>query len=217
MNLRVIPALSCQTQEKPTRATSQGVTLIDHGFSSKNQIQDVQIFSPSVETDHFIILYTTNFLVEPKNRKHSFISRNKRKFDANKFSLDLSNQDWSNLYQCEDGNSMYNVFINVFSTTLEFHAPLIKSFQQERKIAGKPWLTKSLEKKSPKNILFNIWKKNPSEQAHTIFKYQRNLVNMRLKTAQNEFCKQFFKELPTSEEQWSFIKKRIGKKGSVSL
>ena len=75
-------------------------------------------FSPSVEMDHCIVLYTTTFLVEPKNRKQSFINRNKRKFDANKFSLDLSNEDWSNLYQCEDGNSMYNVFINIFSTTL---------------------------------------------------------------------------------------------------
>ena len=124
--------LALSNTQKPTRATSQGVTLIDHGFSSKNQIQDVQIFSTSVEMDHLIVLYTTNFLVEPKNRKQNFISRNKRKFDANKFSLDLSNQDWSNLYQCEDGNSMYNVFINVFSTTLELQAPLIKSFQPEK-------------------------------------------------------------------------------------
>ena len=30
--------------EKPTRATSQGVTLIDDGFSSKDQIEEVQIF-----------------------------------------------------------------------------------------------------------------------------------------------------------------------------
>ena len=125
--------LTLSNTEKPTRATSQGVTLIDHGLSSKNQIQDVQIFSPSVEMDHLIVLYTTNFLVEPKNRKQSFISRNKRKFDANKFSLDLSNQDWSNLNQCEDGNSMYNAFINVFSTTLEFHAPFTKSFQSGKK------------------------------------------------------------------------------------
>ena len=130
--------LTLSNTEKPTRATSQGVTLIDHGFSSKIQIQDVQIFSPSVGMDNLIVLYITNFLVEPKNRKQSFISRNKRKFDAKKFSLDLSNQDWSNLYQCEDGNSMYNVFINVFSTTLEFHALLIKSFQPERKNAEKP-------------------------------------------------------------------------------
>ena len=112
---------------------------------------------------------------------------------------------------------MYNVFINVFSTTLEFHSPLIKSFQQERKIAVKTWLTKELrEEITKKHTLFIIWKKNPSEQAHTIFKYQRNLVNRRLETAQNEFCKQFFKELPISKQQWSFIKKELAKKGSVS-
>ena len=38
--------LTLSNTEKPTRATSQGVTLIDHGFSSKNQIQDVQILFP---------------------------------------------------------------------------------------------------------------------------------------------------------------------------
>ena len=91
--------LTLSNTEKTTRAPSQGVTLIDHGFSSKIQIQDVHIFSPSVEMDHLIVLYTTIFFVEPKNRKQSFISRNKRKFDANKFSLDLATQDWSNLYQ----------------------------------------------------------------------------------------------------------------------
>ena len=161
--------------------------------------------------NHLIVLYSTNFPVEPKNRKQSFISRNKRKFDAKKFSLDLSNQDWSNLYQCEDGNNMYNAFINVFSTTLEFHAPLIKSFQPERKIAERTWLTKELrEEIGKKHRLFDIWKNNPSEQVHTIFKYQRNLVNRRLKTAQNEFCKQFFKELLVKNNGVS-SKKRIGK------
>ena len=82
--------------------------------------------------DHLIVLYTANFLVEPKNRKQNFITRKKRKFKAKKFSLDQSNQDWSNLYHCEDGNSMYNVFINVFCTTLEFHAPLQPVFNPKK-------------------------------------------------------------------------------------
>ena len=90
-------------------------------------------------------------------------------------------------------------FINVVSTILELHAPLIESFQPEKKIAENPWLTKA-EKKSRKNIDFLISGKKTSGQEHTIFKYQRNLVNRRLKTAQKEFCKQFFKELPTSKE-----------------
>ena len=75
-------------------------------------------------------MYTTNFLVEAKNRTQSFISRNKRKSNADKFSLDLSSQHKSNLYQCEDGNSVYNVFIKVFSTIVELHAPLLKKFSK---------------------------------------------------------------------------------------
>ena len=39
-----ISGLTLSNTEKPTRVTSQGVTLIDHGFSSKHQIQEVQIF-----------------------------------------------------------------------------------------------------------------------------------------------------------------------------
>ena len=145
--------LTLSNTEKPTRATSQGVTLISWVFQQKPKSRCSDFF-PSVEMDHLIVLYTTIFFVKPKNRKQSFISRNKRKFDANKFSLDLSNQDWNNLYQCEDGNSMYNVFINVSSTTLELHAPLIKSFQPQRKIAEKPWLTKELREEITKKRTF---------------------------------------------------------------
>ena len=32
-----------------------------------------------------------------------------------------------------------------------------------------------------------------------------------MEIAQNQFCKQFFNELPSSKGQWSFIKKKIGK------
>ena len=35
-----ISGLTLSDTKKPTRATSQGVTLIDHGFSSKDPIQD---------------------------------------------------------------------------------------------------------------------------------------------------------------------------------
>ena len=36
------------------------------------------------------------------------------------------------------------------------------------------------------------------------------MVKRRLKTAKDEFCKQFLNELPTIKEQWSFTKKKIG-------
>ena len=145
MSLRVILYLLYQTHKSQHDTSIQPsiLTLIDHGFSSKNQFQGVQIFSPSVEIDCFLLFCTCfNFLVEPKNRKQSFILINRRKFDANNFNHDLSNQDWSNFYLYEDENRMYNVFVNVFSTTLELNAQLKIGFQPKRKIE-KTWLTKS--------------------------------------------------------------------------
>ena len=44
-----------------------------------------------------------------------------------------------------DGNSIYNVFMNVFIAALELDAPLKKSSQTEKN-AVKPWLTKKLRK-----------------------------------------------------------------------
>ena len=40
------------------------------------------------------------------------------------------------------------------------------------------------------------------------FKRLRNLVNRRLREAHNNFCFNFFQNLPTSKEQWKFIKQK---------
>ena len=126
--------LTLSNTEKLTRATSQGVTLIDHGYSTKNQIQEVQIFPHQLKRISWLFFTLPSFLLNLEIGSKSFSSRNKRKFDANKFSLDLSNQDWIYLYQCEDGNGMYNVFINVFSTTQSCTPHLWKVFNQKEKL-----------------------------------------------------------------------------------
>ena len=48
------------------------------------------------------------------------------------------------------------------------------------------------------------------------FKKYRNLVNRKLKEAQNQFSEDFLKKIETSKEKWKFIKKRIGKKNNSS-
>ena len=70
---------------------------------------------------------------------------------------------------------------------------------------------KRVERRNRQKTYFLISGKITHRSKRIPFSNIRKLVNRRLKTAQNEFCKQFFKELPTSKEQWSFIKKRIGK------
>ena len=59
-----------------------------------------------------------------------------------------------------------------------------------------------------KHFSFNKWKKNPFSETCKEFKRLRNLVNRRLREAHNNFCIKFFQKLPTSKEQWKFIKQK---------
>ena len=66
-----ISGLTLSNTEKPTRATSQGVTLIDHGFSSKNQIQDVSkltVFTFLLSTSNEKFIYS----VMSHNQNHDY-------------------------------------------------------------------------------------------------------------------------------------------------
>ena len=72
--------------------------------------------------------------------------------------------------------------------------------------------SKRAEKKITKNVEFLISGKRTHRSKRIPVSNIRNLVNRRLKTAQNEFCEQFFNELPTSKEQWSLIEKNWKRK-----
>ena len=56
--------------------------------------------------------------------------------------------------------------------------------------------------------MFNKWKKIPDSETYKELKRLRNLVNRRLREAHNNFCTNFFQNLPTSKEQWKFIKQK---------
>ena len=72
------------------------------------------------------------------------------------------------------------------------------------------WLTKELRGLiNEKHRLFNAWKKNPKPAIYNIYRFLRNSVNKKLKKAADDYTKNFVQQLPTSREQWKFIKNRI--------
>ena len=50
--------------------------------------------------------------------------------------------------------------------------------------------------------------KDPDSEKYKEFKRLRNLANRRLREAHNNFCVNFFQNLPTSKQQWRFIKQK---------
>ena len=100
---------------------------------------------------------------------------------------------------------------------------LEKSAATEKKLVSnikkttseKPWVTKEIQHLvAEKHRYFNDYKLTESAGSFVSFKKYRNLVNRKLKEAQNQFSEDFLKKIETSKEKWKFIKKKIGEKNN---
>ena len=103
-----------------------------------------------------------------------------------------------------------------FLTILEKNAPTEKKLVPNIKqsTSEKPWVTKEIQHLvAEKYRYFNYFKLTQSAESFVSFEKCRNLVNRKLKEAQNQFSEDFFKKIETSKEKWKFIKK-IGKKNN---
>jgi len=138
---------------KPTRITTQSVTLIDniltnvHNLHTKSGIWVIDI------SDHlpvFVILQnTTN-----KNRFKKKIS--KRTFlpeNLVEFKCKLKTHDWSVLDTLPDVNIMYTKFITDLQYLYDKYFPLqIKTLTTPE--INKPWITKAIKKSILKKIIY---------------------------------------------------------------
>ena len=74
----------------------------------------------------------------------------------------------------------------------------------------KKWLSKELRSLiNEKHRVFNEWKKYSNQELFNSYKVLRNNVDRKLREASDDYTKNFFENLPTSKEQWKFIKNKI--------
>ena len=189
--------------------------LIDHSFISKNQLFEASVLESTLGVDHFTIVYQSSFKIDHSDKKRQFLIRNTKKYSRSNFNRDIALQDWSPMYQINEPNEMFLKFIEMFENILRCHAPL-KLVESSTKKQQKQWLTKELRGLiNEKHRLFNAWKKNPKSEVYNIYKSLRNSVNRKLKKAADDYTKNFFQQLPTSREQWKFIKNRINSNSQI--
>ena len=72
--------------------------------------------------------------------------RSFRFFSRSKFNRDFVLAEWFRMYQSENGNDMFDSFIDIFEKIVEKHAP-IQSVKKGGEISknSKPWLTQELK------------------------------------------------------------------------
>ena len=57
--------------------------------------------------------------------------------------------------------------------------------------------------------MFTEWKKDHNQELFNSYKVLRNNANRKIFKASDDYTKQSFENLPTSKEQWKFIKTKI--------
>ena len=96
---------------------------------------------------------------------------------------------------------MFAQFNKIFLTILEKNAPTERKLVSNIKktTSEKPWVTKEIKHLvAEKYRNFNEYKLTQSAESFASFKKYRNLVNRKLKEAQNQFSEDFLKKIETT-------------------
>ena len=139
------------TINKPTRCTINSKTLLDHIYTNNLKYYN---FSEIVQyniSDHLpTFIFVHNTAMKNKVLKDILI-RDMKNFSLELFCNDLSLK-MNNFKVSEDSSPHYQFqnFINIFTDTVNFHAPYRRTTRKEKKLKEKPWLTKGLLLKSIK-------------------------------------------------------------------
>jgi hypothetical protein len=169
---------------KPTRITTESVTLIDNIFTNVHDPQTkfgIWLIDISDHLPVFTILANNikNGNVKKKISKRSFIPEN---FD--KFKNDLELEDWSHLDILSDVNTMYTAFIRTVQKLYDKAFPIQTKTLKQQEI-HRPWLTKAIRVSiSKKHSLFNNYQKHRSPESYSIFKAYRNKLTTILRNAE---------------------------------
>ena len=100
------------------RGTDENFTLIDHCFVSKDQIIAYNVTTTPFNSDHFLVIFESNLPL--KSESDNIITmRSFRFFSRSKINRDLALAEWFRMYQCENGNDMFDSFIDILRKLLK--------------------------------------------------------------------------------------------------
>ena len=106
-----------------TTCTDKTFTLIDHCFISKDQIIAYNVTTIPFNSDHFLVIFESNLSL--KSESDNIITvRNFLLVSRSKFNRDLAFAERWTMYQCQNGNDMFDSFIDIFDEIVEKHAPI---------------------------------------------------------------------------------------------
>ena len=168
--------------DKPTRVTANSSTSIDHLYTNNLLLKSIQAGILNYEiSDHLPLFCLISY--SPKMQKIKYTRRCLKKFNADRFLLDIDDLA-SSIYQkikptqCDGAEKLFNMFISKYTELINKHIPQVTISSKQAKINSKPWISRGiLTSIKAKNKLFNkCYKRNKIKLIDKYKKYRNKLT-----------------------------------------
>ena len=206
MSASFLPLIS-----KPTRVVNNSATLIDNIFCNILPLPDSSIILSDI-TDHYPIM--THFKLTSLAKKTYPIPQRRRasKEKLENLNASLENVDWSCVYNSNDTNESFEIFLNVFHEQLDIHIPKQKDNRVNYKTSPRlPWISKSLLRSiNRKNRLYYKYKSKKSEASKTKYTLYKNTLTKTLRLAKKKYYSmqlEFYKH--DVKNTWKILKQAM--------
>ena len=196
---------------KPTRITTESVTLIDNILTNVHDLQNKSGIWVVDTSDHLPV-----FTILPNRTGNSEIKRtiiSKRSFtDENmtKFKYNLQAYDWSNIENVHDVNQMYATFINTVQKLYNKSFPIQRIVVKAPELY-KPWLTAGIKNSiTKKHALYRKYQKLRSNESFIAYKAYRNKLTAILRKAEKmHYQKKLENVKDNLTKTWKILKSLI--------
>jgi len=200
-----------QLIDKPTRVFKNSSTLIDHIYlKSDNQDSYLYDVISNSFSDHSSVLFSlkkTNVHLNKRQFIRLFSQKNLNQFSN---SLKECTFDVKSSQTCDENNTLWKNYVSQISNLMNENFPL-KQISRAR-ANDKFWMTTKVKKMCKrKEILYNKYKKNPSDYRKSVYLHYKTVVQKAIYTAKREYYSHFLESDKNNKRFWKHVKDtRIG-------
>ena len=194
-----------QLVDKPTRIAKKGdsisSTLLDHIYSNdSNRVSNLNLSKIRI-SDHTATTCTwscKNIRPPGQEQNHTTIEyRCFKKFNPDLFLFELSQTNFSKIYQSQDADSALEAWYNIYTPILDKHAPIRRKRVKQRRhnAALTPEIRDAMK---ARDKLFD-------DGNHNDYKKMRNKVNEMLRQSESDLIKSKVEKRSNTKELWNIM------------
>ena len=198
---------------RPTRIKKQSATLIDHLFTQesdsyrKSGIIDTEIAGNHGYTDHFpiFLILRTSFSTHRANDPVQKTYFTKKNHDARREKL--GNEDWSELFQLNDPNAIYDLMLEKYGHHYHENKTIKTYSKNSNRVGRQPWMTDT--------ILADIRRRDRlsrKKDRRKEYRQLRNEIVKKIRKAQREYLRQQIEDsVGNIKKHWKVVKSATNK------